>query len=61
MAGARFPDEPPGGRYSSLQRELYYNLVVLGVVDLLYRRQDEPSVQGILAALSQGNVKQHTN
>ena len=34
MAGARFPDEAPGGRYSSLQRELYNNVVVLGVVSI---------------------------
>ena len=51
MAGARFPDEPPGGRYSSLQRELYHNLVVLGVVDLFYRRQNEPPVSEVLAAV----------
>lgn len=61
MAGARFPDAPPGGRYSSLQRELYHNLVVLGVVDLLYRRQDEAAVQEMLAALPQTTLRQQTN
>ncbi len=55
MAGVRFPDELPGGRYSSLQRELYHNLVVLGVVDLLYRHQDKPAVKNILAALPNGS------
>ena len=54
MAGVRFPDEPPGGRYSSLQRELYHNLVVLGVVDMIYRHQDDPAVREMLAALPKG-------
>ncbi|UCH49834.1 MAG: hypothetical protein JSU95_08765 [Betaproteobacteria bacterium] len=58
---ARFPDEPQAGRYSSLQRELYHNLVVLGVVDLIHRRQHEPAIQEILAALPQGTPKQQTN
>jgi hypothetical protein len=51
MAGARFPDEAPGGRYSSLQRELYNNVVVLGVIDLFYRRQADPAIREILAGL----------
>ena len=61
MAGARFPDEPPGGRYSSLQRELYHNLVVLGVVDLLHRRKDATPVREILAALPQRKLEQQTD
>jgi hypothetical protein len=61
MAGARFPDEPPGGRYSSLQRELYHNLVVLGVVDLLHRRKDTTTVREILAALPQSKLEQQTD
>jgi hypothetical protein len=51
IAGARFPDEAPGGRYSSLQRELYNNVVVLGVVDLLYRRHNDPAVKQLLASI----------
>jgi len=51
IAGARFPDEPAGGRYSSLQRELYNNVVVLGVVDLLYRQRDDPAVKQLLATI----------
>lgn len=52
IAGARFPDEPPGGRYSSLQRELYNNVVVLGVIDLLYRQREDPAVKQLLAAIA---------
>lgn len=51
MAGARFPDETPGNRYSSLQRELYDNLVVLGVVDLLQRRQEDAGAKEIITAI----------
>jgi hypothetical protein len=58
MAGARFPDEVPGGRYSSLQRELYNNVIVLGVVDLFYRRQDDPTVKAVLAAIRRGGPQQ---
>ncbi len=57
MAGARFPDEAPGGRHSSLQRELYHNVIVLGVVDLLYRRQGEPEVNEILVVIQGGGSK----
>lgn len=56
MAGARFPDEAPGGRYSSLQRELYNNVVVLAVVDLFYRRQTDPGVNRVLTALRRGRA-----
>ena len=61
IAGARFPDEPPGGRYSSLQRELYNNVVVLGVVDQLHRRQDDPVVRQLFATIaSSGTAKANT-
>lgn len=58
MAGARFPDEAPGGRYSSLQRELYNNVVVLGVIDLFYRHQDEPAVKAVLGAIRHDRPQQ---
>jgi hypothetical protein len=58
MAGARFPDEAPGGRYSSLQRELYNNVVVLGVIDLFYRRQDDPAIREVLAAIRRDGPQQ---
>jgi hypothetical protein len=55
IAGARFPDEAPGGRYSSLQRELYNNVVVLGIVDMFYRQQDDPVVRQVLASLARSD------
>ena len=58
MAGARFPDEAPGGRYSSLQRELYNNVVVLGVIDLFYRHQDGPVVKAVLGAIRHDGPQQ---
>jgi len=58
MAGARFPDEAPGGRYSSLQRELYNNVIVLGVVDLFYRRQDDPAVKAVLTTIRRDGPQQ---
>jgi hypothetical protein len=58
MAGARFPDEAPGGRYSSLQRELYNNVIVLGVVDLFYRRQDDPAVKALLTTIRRDGPQQ---
>ena len=54
VEGARFPDEPAGGRYSSLERESFNNVVVLATIELLHRRQDDPSVKEILAALRRG-------
>ncbi|NIO41877.1 MAG: hypothetical protein GTO41_17925 [Burkholderiales bacterium] len=54
IAGARFPDEASGARYSSLQRELYHNVVVLGVVELLHRRQNDNDVKVLLAAIGSG-------
>jgi hypothetical protein len=51
-SGARFPDESPGSRYfSNLDPGLYNNAVVLAIVELLHRRQDEPDVRNALAAL----------
>jgi PilZ domain len=52
IQGARFPDEPPGGNYSTLQRESFNNVVVLAVIELLQRRQNDPGVKAILAKLS---------
>lgn len=54
VAGARFPDEPPGGAYGSLQRESFNNIAVLAIIELFHRRQDDPSVKEILAALRRG-------
>ena len=54
VEGARFPDEAPGGRYSSLERESFNNVVVLATIELFHRRQDDPSVKEILAALRRG-------
>lgn len=50
-AGARFPDEEPGGHYSWLQRESLNNVVVLETIELFRRRQDDPTIKEILAAL----------
>ncbi len=58
IAGARFPDESPGGRYSSLQRELYNNVVVLGVVDMFYRRQNDPAVRELLSSIVRADAAQ---
>lgn len=54
--GVRFPDEPPGGHYSNLERELPNNVVVLATIELFYRRQDDPSVKEILAVLRRGRT-----
>ena len=51
VQGVRFPDEQPGGPYSSLQRELFNNIVVLAVIDILRRRHDDPAVKNVMAAL----------
>lgn len=51
VEGVRFPDEAPGGRYSSLERESFNNVVVLAAIELFHRRQDDPRVKEILAAL----------
>lgn len=56
VAGVRFPDEPPGGVYSSLQRESFNNVVVLATIELLHRRQGDSSVKEILAALQRGRT-----
>lgn len=51
VSGLRFPDEPPGGSYSLLERERFNNVAVLAAIELFHRRQDDPSVKAILAAL----------
>lgn len=56
VEGARFPDEPPGGHHSPLQREGFNNVAVLAVIELFHRRQDDPGVKGILAALRRGRT-----
>ena len=56
VQGVRFPDEQPGGPYSSLQRELFNNIVILAVIDVLRRHQIEPQVQEILAALKRSKT-----
>ncbi len=56
VAGVRFPDEPPGGAYSSLERESFNNVVVLATIELFDRRQDDHSVKEILAALRRGRT-----
>lgn len=51
-SGVRFPDEPPGHRYySQLDARLYHNTVVMAIVELLHRRQQEADVKEIVAAL----------
>jgi len=56
VGGVRFPDEPPGGRYSPMNREMYNNTVVLAIIDLLHRRQGDPGMKEILAALRRGRT-----
>lgn len=56
VQGVRFPDEPPGGSYSSLERESFNNVVVLATIELFHRRQDDPRVKEILAALRRGRT-----
>lgn len=56
VEGARFPDEPPGGAYGSLQRESFNNVAVLAIIELFHRRQDDPGVKGMLAALRRGRT-----
>lgn len=51
VSGARFPDEPPGDRHSLLSRELSENTVVLAVLDLLRRRQEDPAPRDLLVAV----------
>ncbi len=51
VSGARFPDESPGDRHSLLSRELSENTVVLAVLDLLRRRQEDPATRDLLVAL----------
>jgi hypothetical protein len=47
----RFPDEPPGNRYSLLEPQVFNNMVVLACIELLQRRQADPRVKEILAVL----------
>lgn len=56
VEGARFPDEPPGGHHSPLQRESFNNVVVLAIIELFHRRQDDPSLKDMLAALRKGHT-----
>ena len=51
VQGARFPDEAPGGAYSPLERESFNNVVVLAVIELLRRQENDPDVKKILAAI----------
>lgn len=51
VAGARFPDEAPGGIYSSLQIESFNNIVVLSTIKRLHSHQDDPATKQIIAAL----------
>jgi hypothetical protein len=56
IAGARFPDESPSRRYSSLQPERYNNVVVPGIVDLFCPRQNDPAVKQLLASIESVNA-----
>ncbi|MHB1619435.1 MAG: hypothetical protein ACYCTY_05530 [Sulfuricella sp.] len=56
VEGVRFPDEAPGGRYSSLEHESFNNVVVLATIELFHRRQNDPSVKEILAVLRRGRT-----
>ena len=57
VEGARFPDESPGGHYSPLEREAFNNVVVLAAIELFQRRQNDPGVKEILAALRRGRPR----
>ena len=51
VSGARFPDEPPGDHHTLMSQEMVNNTTVHAILDLLHRRQDDPAVKEILAAL----------
>jgi len=54
VSGSRFPDEPAGPRHLGGSRELEENTVVLAVLDLLRRREDEVAVRDLRAAVRRG-------
>lgn len=53
VSGSTFPDEPVGERHLGGSRALEDNTVVLAVLDLLRRREDEVAVKDLLAAIRQ--------
>ena len=53
VSASRFPDEPAGERHLGGSRALEDNTVVLAVLDLFRRREDEVAVKDLLAAIRQ--------
>ena len=53
VSGSTYPDEAAGGRHLGGSRELEDNTLVLAVLDLLHRRQDDRAVKDLLAAIRQ--------
>jgi hypothetical protein len=53
VSASRFPDEPAGERHLGGSRALEENTVVLAVLDLFRRREDEVAVKDLLAAIRQ--------
>lgn len=61
VTGARFPDEPAGDRYMATSPELSDNTVVLAIVDLLRRRQNDAAVKDIFVALRRAHRQEGTS
>jgi hypothetical protein len=53
VSGSTFPDEPAGDRHLGGSRELEDNTLVLAILDLVHRRQDDRAVRDLLATLRQ--------
>ena len=53
VSGSTYPDEAAGGRHLGGSRELEDNTLVLAVLDLLHRRQDDRAVKDLLATIRQ--------
>jgi hypothetical protein len=51
VSGSPFPDEAAGGRHLGGSRELEDNTLVLAILDLLHRRQDDRAVKDLLATI----------
>ena len=53
VSGSTFPDEAAGGRHLGGSRALEDNTLVLAILDLLHRRQDDRAVKDLLATIRQ--------
>jgi hypothetical protein len=51
VSGSPFPDEAAGERHLGGSRELEDNTLVLAILELLHRRQDERAVKDLLATI----------